>query len=77
MGGTMRDRIIGIMKNIFDMNVIAEDVSQENCIEWDSMHHLQLVVELENEFAISFTPEEIALMTDFTTVEKVIISKIL
>lgn len=65
-----------IMKEVFDMDVIAEGISQESCIEWDSMHHLQLVVELENEFAISFTPEEIALMTDFAIVEKIIVSKI-
>ena len=66
----MRERIKQIMKDVFVLSNIPDDISQKNCSEWDSMHHLQLVVGLETEFDVSFEPEDIAEMVSLDEVEK-------
>jgi acyl carrier protein len=65
----MRERIKEVMKNIFDLDEISEDISQQACEEWDSMHHLQLIIELETEFNVSFEPEDIADMKSLDKIE--------
>jgi acyl carrier protein len=66
----MRERIKQIIKDTFNINDVPDDVSQKNCTEWDSMHHLQLVVALETEFDISFEPEDIGSMKSLDEIEK-------
>jgi acyl carrier protein len=71
----MKDRIIKVMKEVFEIENIDETVSQKNCEKWDSLNHLNLVIALEEEFNISFEPEEIAQMKDYFAVEKLIKEK--
>ncbi|MDR1154065.1 MAG: acyl carrier protein [Bacteroidales bacterium] len=54
---------------------IADDCSQRNCHNWDSLNHLNIVIALEETFDISFEPEEIAEMTDIDTIEFFILKK--
>ena len=54
------------------MDDIDETFSKKNCEKWDSMNHLNLVVELEMEFGISLEPEEIARMQCYDDVVRVI-----
>jgi acyl carrier protein len=71
----MKNRIKEIMTCVFQLESVADDISQSNCARWDSMNHLNLVIELEEEFDTSFEPEEIAMMKDLESVEKMIIAK--
>ena len=71
----MKDRIIKVMKEVFEIENIDETVSQKNCEKWDSLNHLNLVIALEEEFNVSFEPEEIAQMKDYSAVEKLIKEK--
>ena len=64
----MEDRVLEIMKDVFGTEDIDKDCSQKNCEKWDSLAHLNLIVELESEFDVSFEPEEIGVMTDFGAV---------
>jgi acyl carrier protein len=59
-----------VIKGILNLDSIPDDISQKNCAEWDSMHHLQLVVALETEFDISFEPEDIASMKSLDEIEE-------
>lgn len=61
----MEDRILEIMKDVFGTEDIDRTVSQKNCEKWDSLAHLNLIVELETEFGVSFEPEEIGEMVSF------------
>jgi len=72
----MRDQIKEIMKRVFHLAIIPDDISQKNCDKWDSMNHLNLVIELEEAFDVSLEPEEIADMKDLVLVEKMIAEKI-
>ena len=68
----MRERIKQVMKDIFDLTDIPDDIFLKNCVEWDSMRHLQLVVGLETEFDVSFEPEDIAKMQSITVIEEIL-----
>ena len=59
-----------IMSQVFKIDEveITANTSQKNCEQWDSLHHLMLVSELEDEYDIELEPEEIAEMTDFNKV---------
>ncbi len=71
----MEQRILELMKSVFKTDGLDETCSQQNCEQWDSMNHLNLVVELEMEFGVSFEPEEIARMRSFDDVVRVIKTK--
>ncbi len=64
----MEDRVLDIMKEVFGLEDVDETCSQKNCEKWDSLAHLNLIVELESEFNVSFEPEDIADMTSFSDV---------
>ncbi len=71
----MDEKIIEVMKSVFKTDAITAATDQHNCDKWDSLHHLNLIVELEDTFNMEFEPEEIAEMKSFEAVKKVIISK--
>ncbi len=71
----MDNRILDIMKEVFQTPDITTDSNQSNCEKWDSLHHLNLIVELEDAFDLEFEPEEIAEMKSFDAVKKTILAK--
>ncbi|MBQ5388607.1 MAG: acyl carrier protein [Paludibacteraceae bacterium] len=72
----MEERILTILRNVFNDTTIDITCSQNNCKAWDSMNHLNLVVELEMEFGISLEPEEIGRMISYHDVEEIVTSKL-
>ncbi len=72
----MNERIVNVMKEVFGVSAIAETASQENLDKWDSLNHLNLIVGLEDEFGVTFEPEEIAEMKDYKTVEVMVNKKL-
>lgn len=64
----MEEKILNIMKSVFGVDDIDFTVSQENCEQWDSLAQLNLVVELEDAFDITFEPEEIGEMKSFSVI---------
>lgn len=69
-------KIIACMNRAFRIDNASENTSTKNCDGWDSLNHLNLVIELENEFDIELEPEEIGSMNDFESVKKIIEEKI-
>ncbi len=61
----MKEKIITIMSEVFELpiNLFPEEIKQDNIDNWDSLGHLNLIVELEDAFEVSFEPEEIGEMT--------------
>jgi len=76
MNNNIEDKVLEIMRAVFETHDVTTDASQKNCERWDSLHHLALASELEDAFDIELEPEEIAEMTDFTRVIDMIGSKI-
>ena len=63
-----------IMATVFEIDIetIDNDASPKSISKWDSLEHLNLIVELEEKFDLSFDPEDIANMVTLDS----IISKI-
>lgn len=71
----MREKIINIVSRVFETEV-NENTDQKNCAAWDSLRHLNLIIELEDEFNISFEPEEIAQLKSIALIEQLISQKL-
>ena len=72
----LEDKVLEIMREVFEMENVSTDASQKNCERWDSLHHLSLASELEEAFDIDLEPEEIADMTDFSRVIALLETKV-
>jgi acyl carrier protein len=57
----MLDRVRRIAADVFGLPIeeIRPDSSPDNIETWDSLQHLNLVLALEQEFGVQFSPEEI------------------
>jgi len=58
----MEQKIKSIISSVLDMEIsliLNENISPDNIQEWDSMNHLIIITALEEEFHVSFTPEQI------------------
>jgi acyl carrier protein len=65
----MREKIKEILKNMLELDEVPENITQETCTNWDSLHHLHLIIELETEFNVSFEVEDIADMKSLNAIE--------
>jgi acyl carrier protein len=72
----MRKRLLDLFKRTFELEIVDETISKTNCHKWDSLNHLNLVVEIENEFNISLEPNEIGEIKDFLSAERIIMEKV-
>ena len=66
-----KEQIKKIMTKVFEIesSLVNDEISQKNTDQWDSLNHLNLIVEIEEEFDVSFTPEQIGSMT---TLERIL-----
>jgi len=72
----MEEKVLEILKDLFELDTVDETCSQETCENWDSMGQLNLVVELESEFDVSFEPEEINQMKSFSDIIRILKTKL-
>ena len=71
----MEEKVLEILRNLFELDMVDETCSQETCEKWDSMGQLNLVVELETEFDITLEPEEIGEMKCYDDIIRILKSK--
>ncbi len=71
----MEETIIEIMKDVLDEQDINIDSTQDSLENWNSLRHLNLVSELEDEFDFEFEPEEIAEMKSVKAILELINTK--
>ncbi|WP_164123634.1 acyl carrier protein [Sphingobacterium sp. xlx-130] len=66
----MKEKIVEIMSEVFELPIdeFPIDITQENIENWDSLRHLNLIVELEDAFDKSFEPEEISEMVSIDSI---------
>ncbi len=72
------NKINDILKRV--LRVSTEDLKKDlgiNDVEnWDSLTHMTLIVDIENELNIELTGDEIAEMTSFSKIREILNSKI-
>lgn len=71
----MEEKVLEILKDLFELDAVDETCSQTTCEKWDSMGQLNLVVELESEFDVTLEPEEIGEMKCFDDIIRILKSK--
>lgn len=65
----MKDDISQILSKCLSLEgKVLASASQETCEEWDSLKHIQIVVELEDCFNISIPDEDFVLLTSFSKI---------
>ncbi|MCM1081998.1 MAG: acyl carrier protein [Clostridium sp.] len=58
---SVKERLQEIFRSIFDDESleIFEEMTSEDIEEWDSLTHMNLILDIEKEFGIKFTTKEI------------------
>lgn len=64
----MEEEVLEILKSVLELDSVDGTCSQETCEKWDSMAQLNIIVELESEFGVSFEPEQISEMKSVTEI---------
>ncbi|MDR2384066.1 MAG: acyl carrier protein [Tannerella sp.] len=70
----MNEKIIEIASRVFHIKA-TNDTSQATCPVWDSLRHINLIIELEAAFDMQFEPEEIAAMKSIAEIKAMILGK--
>ena len=70
----MKDKLFEILSDVLDIDIenVSEGLSQDNTEDWDSVTHLTLVAEIEDEFDISLEPEQIEKMNNVMTILQIL-----
>ena len=71
----MEQKVLDILKDLFELEEVTKDCSQTSCEAWDSMGQLNLVAELEDAFNISLEPEEIGTMKSYNDIIRILKDK--
>jgi acyl carrier protein len=53
-----------------DRSIIDPNSGMENLTVWDSLHHINLVLALEEEFHVSFSDDDVAKITSYSLIKK-------
>lgn len=66
-----------IFREVFEDEelIIAAEMTAEDIEDWDSLTHFQMIMEVEMEFGIKFTTDEIANLTSVGELMNLIESK--
>ena len=73
----MEQKVAQIMTDFLDIDCAAIHIStaQSNTPNWDSISHVNLIVAVEQEFEMSFTPDEIESMVSFADILRILHKK--
>ena len=72
----MEEKVLEILKDLFELDTVDKTCSQTTCEKWDSMGQLNLVVELESEFDVTLEPEEIGEMMSYDDIIRILKTKV-
>ena len=78
MSSQLLERVRGIAADVLQLPAtqITPEASTENVESWDSVHHLNLVLALEQEFDLQFEPEEMEQMHSIAHIVNVLENKL-
>jgi acyl carrier protein len=68
--GSIGDQVSAIVSDLFSIprEEVTPDSSPESIETWDSLQHLNLVMELEMTLGVKFTPRDIETMTSVAAI---------
>ena len=74
----MEEQVKQVMADILDLNPegIDESTTRDNTATWDSLSQINLLVALEQEFNVSFSPGEMESMFSFSDILEILENKL-
>lgn len=72
----MKEKMNKIFKTVFQIDNNIETFKKDGNDKWDSINHLNLIVEIESEFDIDIDPDDMQRIKDFDSALIVVKSKI-
>ena len=72
------ERLNNVFRDVFDDDsiVVTPDTTSNDIEDWDSLEHINLVVEVEQEFGVKFSMNEVTTMKNVGEMVDIIISRI-
>ncbi len=60
----IKEKLQGVLRDVFDEEEleITDETTSEDVEEWDSLTHVQLIVEVEKTFGVKFSTTEVIKM---------------
>jgi acyl carrier protein len=73
----MREQLTRILADTLGISAceIGDDSSMDTLPAWDSVAHLNLVMSIEQEFGVQFSPEELMEMRSLPAIEALLAKK--
>lgn len=68
----MTPRLEQVFRRVLRVEAIAPDSSPDTVPGWDSLAHLALVTELEREFNVQLTPDEVMSMVNVRIIAEIL-----
>ena len=74
----MEKKIKKLMGKVFEIEIskISPKTTPRTIANWDSLRHLMLIVDLEKEFQVNFTDDELVRLADFKSICQIVTKKI-
>ncbi len=63
----MENKIKKILEEVLDVE-INENISSENCEDWDSMNQVNIVLELQDEFGIKIPMDDVMKLNSYSNI---------
>lgn len=72
------ERIKKVLAGVFGVSVeqITESSSPDTIEKWDSLHHMNLIIALEEEFAVEFSDEEVVELMNYEMIRLILTEKV-
>lgn len=66
----MEQKIKSILSSVLNIpvNELNDNASSNNIEKWDSLHHMNVIFALEEEFGVQFSDDDIVQMSDYKTI---------
>lgn len=73
------DRIISILAKTFSVKEsdLTPELKMEEADWWDSLSHMEMIADLESEFGLEFTSDEIMQMISIDAVSRIVKEKLI
>lgn len=71
---TLRDQVRQVAADIFNVPVdqLSFETTRDEVAQWDSLHHINFVIALEQTFGIQFSPEHMEQMLSLELVTLIV-----
>ena len=66
------ERLESVLIKVLRVEDVQEDQTMETVPAWDSLSHMDLIASIESEFEIRLTGDEIAEMTSFDAIRRIV-----